>query len=132
MSLEKRLQAAEEGRLAFAMKHLSPRDGVALIQEERDRQKRVKGWTAEHDDGHTDGSLAEAAASYILAGSQGVNRNVLAEDLWPWRLDEFRADCPRIRQLVKAGALIAAEVDRLRRLEVRTAATQPTAGGGME
>lgn len=118
MSLEKRLQAAEDGRLAFAMKHLSPRDGVALIQEERDRQVRVEGWTSEHDDCHTYAQMGVQAARltvyYTDAEVVHVDDDSDGGYRFPgWkRPEEYKDD---VRRLVVAGALIAAEIDRLLR-----------------
>jgi hypothetical protein len=42
----------------------SMKTGIELIAEERKRQIEVEGWTAEHDDEHTDGELALAAVCY--------------------------------------------------------------------
>ncbi len=38
--------------------------GIELIAQERQRQVSEEGWTAEHDDGHTDQELARAASCY--------------------------------------------------------------------
>ena len=40
--------------------------GIDLIAEERQRQISVEGWTPQHDDTHTDNSLAKAAACYAM------------------------------------------------------------------
>lgn len=76
--------------------------GTQLIETERQRQRRE--WGDEHDDEHTGGELVEAAIAY--AEGNGAR--------WPWR-DGWKPDT-RVDDLVKAGALIAAEIDRLRRL----------------
>lgn len=82
--------------------------GVELIAAERQRQIDVEGWTPEHDAQHTDGELALAAAVYAvpdhLCGIQML--------LWPWAPEWYKPK-DRIRDLVRAGALIAAEIDRL-------------------
>lgn len=86
------------------------------IAEERERQISEEGWTAAHDDAHTPrkgrgdvGPLAEAASCYIH-GSTGVL------DLhWPWGRDWWKPVTYR-RNLVKAAALIVAELERLERL----------------
>lgn len=41
------------------------------IAAERRRQIAVEGWTPEHDDGHADGEIAEAAACYCI-GKTGI------------------------------------------------------------
>jgi hypothetical protein len=81
-------------------------DGANLIAAERQRQIQVEGWTPEHDDKHRPGELAAAAVSYIFP----------ADSAWYWPWDEpFKLSDDPIRNLVKAGALIAAEIDRLTR-----------------
>lgn len=85
--------------------------GIDLIRAERERQVSVEGWTAEHDDEHYGGDLAHAAAHYALTPSH----RYLVD--WPWPEPPKGHDAfygpERIRDLVKAGALIAAEIDRL-------------------
>ena len=93
--------------------------GAELIAEERQRQIEVEGWTKEHDAEHTNDSLALAAVCYAIPKelrnySYCPLRKERVPDLWPWGLECWKP-CPkdRIRELVKAGALIAAEIDRL-------------------
>lgn len=81
--------------------------GVELIAQERHRQISEEGWTAEHDRQHCDGSLAIVGAWYALPPD---NRDGLP---WPWSPASCKPDPNRIKELVKAGALIAAEIDRL-------------------
>lgn len=93
--------------------------GVAAIAAERKRQMEVEGWTAEHDDVHRGGELAEAAACYTVASCDPEGAPVSTADLptpWPWDEGWWKPAAPR-RMLVKAGALIAAEIDRLDRAE---------------
>ena len=82
--------------------------GAEMIAEERERQIAVKGWTAEHDDHHQDGELVAAAMVYADRADPP-----LAE--WPWGEEPAGLGADRIRDLTKAGALIAAEIDRLTR-----------------
>ena len=94
-------------------------DGAALIAAERRRQVEVEGWTPEHDTEHWDGELALAAVCYALPL---YCRHDLAQELWPWHPDWLKqTPHDRVRELVKAGALIAAEIDRLRALAVARA-----------
>jgi hypothetical protein len=79
------------------------------IMFERARQKAVEGWTKEHDDAHTDGALAKAATCYASVYP-------LAASYWPWDLSWWKPTNRR-RDLVKAGALILAEIERLDRLK---------------
>jgi hypothetical protein len=115
--------------------------GAQLIVLERERQLTHKGWTTEHDDGHTGEQLAMAAACYatpdlIRIKTERIANTTSFTDPWPWDsntgCNDMRprrgnvilpnsvwtenAPLDRIRQLVKAGALIAAEIDRLQRI----------------
>lgn len=88
--------------------------GIEMIAAERKRQVEIEGRTPEHDEQHFSGELASAAAVYALC--DGVAPAYLTEQqvlmLWPWDSYFFKPS-DRIRNLVKAGALIAAEIDRL-------------------
>jgi hypothetical protein len=110
---------------------------IAEIAAERARQKSVEGWTEAHDDDHAEGELARAAACYAMVPPQAVARGEgeglkrLAFDPptgWPWDAD-FWHPCPnnRRRELIKAGALIVAEIERLDRID---AALHSTADKG--
>lgn len=101
------------------------------IAAERQRQINAERWTPVHDDTHTDGSLARAAACYALPEPEIARRT---EQVWPPR-GEYPVHVPydvpklwpsswhskwwkptdRRRDLVKAGALILAEIERLDR-----------------
>lgn len=104
-------QAATEGKMT---KHLN---GAALIAAERQRQIDEELWTAEHDDHHENAELLEAAISYVGASIPRHVRNIRPAFWWPvdWDLRWFKPK-DSISNLVKAGALIAAEIDRLQRL----------------
>lgn len=80
--------------------------GVELIAAERERQVSQEGWTPEHDDEHKHGELRGAAACYALGR--------MIPEIWPWSSEWWKPG-NRIRELAKAGALIAAEIDRLQR-----------------
>lgn len=86
---------------------------------ERRRQIEAEGWTPEHDDEHDGGELACAAAAYALDAGDKLDQR--PPDFWPWyggRPREVRWWKPsdRRRNLVKAGALILAEIERLDRI----------------
>jgi hypothetical protein len=94
-------------------------NGVELIATERRRQIDVEGWTPEHDDIHCGAEMSEAAAGYAHTANLQLHgyRN-LARDvpyLWPWDEKWWKPSPNPICNLVKAGALIAAEIDRLQR-----------------
>lgn len=92
-------------------------NGVDLIAAERQRQIDAEGWTPEHDDTHTHLELAKAGATYALYAGFGPWVTPYAPLTWPWELGELKLSPSRdrVRDLVKAGALIAAEIDRLQR-----------------
>lgn len=82
------------------------------IRAERQRQQEVEGWTTAHDDDHWGGELALAAACYA-AHAGGRYQDALPA-IWPWRREWWKPKNAR-RDLVRAGALIVAEIERLDR-----------------
>jgi hypothetical protein len=115
-------------------------NGIELITKERKRQIEKEGWTAEHDDEYELGELASVAVCYAspyrpyVLDKQGDN--IYFKDAYPLVWDSEwdkrkrhkfgdgivieNKSLPtnqRIRNLVKAGALIAAEIDRLQRIK---------------
>lgn len=98
-------------------------NGSELITVERQRQIDIEGWTPEHDDAHSDCQLLDAAICYagmsgslIMDPDSGKEAKVGLVEEWPWHPNWWRPSDDPIRNLVKAGALIAAEIDRLQRL----------------
>lgn len=98
--------------------------GIELIAQERQRQIEVEGWTVEHDKQYTgekEHHLALAAACYAIPALHREYKNALFVPtplFWPWLNDWWKPSPDnRIRELVKAGALIAAEIDRLQATE---------------
>ncbi|OJV17788.1 MAG: hypothetical protein BGO30_07535 [Bacteroidetes bacterium 41-46] len=86
--------------------------GIELIAEERQRQIEAEGWTAEHDkEEHAMGELALAASCYAMIPE--LRPSELPPSHWPWCGSWKPTPSDRIRELQKAGALIAAEIDRL-------------------
>lgn len=97
--------------------------GIELIAEERQRQIEKEGWTAEHDSWHEDGSLAKAAACYanpLYDEVKNTNRVLFGEkqipEYWPFD-EEWWKPKDRLSDLIRAGALIAAEIDRINALK---------------
>jgi hypothetical protein len=118
--------------------------GSALIAAERQRQIAREGYDHAHDDRHTQGSIAWAASVYAAPGpiyrygwshvrgnapdrsgrsvmepaSEWPTRMTFVEP-WPWDYSALKQHDDtiegRVSELVKAGALIAAEIDRLQR-----------------
>lgn len=84
---------------------------------ERERQISQEGWTPEHDDKQIDCQLAAAAACYAVCGDTPGQVNKLNYDgvrLWPWANWWWKPTTYR-RNLVKAAALLLAEIDRIDR-----------------
>jgi hypothetical protein len=86
---------------------------LAEIAQERERQIAKEGWTTSHDDNHWRGELASAAAAYAIASSSCASRK-MAYEFWPWDFKWWRPTNAR-RNLIKAAALIVAEIERLDR-----------------
>lgn len=95
--------------------------GVELIAGERKRQIEKEGWSEQHDDSHCNGELADAAAYHAATAPAYRHwRGQQFESIWPEGWDskwDHRKKSDRVRQLAIAGALIAAEIDRLQRCE---------------
>lgn len=97
---------------------LKMKTGIDLIAKERKRQIKEEGWTEAHDDQHKNDEIARAASLYAMPEGRrdydGVFRSPIG---WPWEDSRWKpTPDDRIRELVKAGALIAAEIDRLNRV----------------
>lgn len=105
------------------------------VQGERRRQVEAEGWSPDHDAEHNGGELAAAAAAYALHAADQLNPYSQgdggdeAPSFWPWHNGiAGRGEGPektepawwkpttQRRDLVKAGALILAEIERLDRL----------------
>ncbi len=85
---------------------------AADVLAERQRQVTAEGWTAERDDGYQNSELADAAACYAIhAHNQGFSTPAH----WPWSSQDWWKQTSPRRDLVKAGALILAEIERLDR-----------------
>jgi hypothetical protein len=131
------------------------RDGTSLaladIRAERVRQMNVEGWTEAHDDKHSRGDMAMAAACYAIKSAHWgssplastyeypIEATIVGQGpgpirrhftvgtidviamLWPWGGDWWKPK-DRRRDLVRAAALIVAEIERLDRIEAAKAA----------
>ena len=94
------------------------------IAAERRRQIEAEGWSPEHDDAYANDQMAMAAICYADPnpnmvplpdlGGRSPSRPYIPAG-WPWS-PKWWKPTDRRRNLVKAAALIAAEIDRLDRL----------------
>lgn len=90
---------------------------IELISEERERQIAKKGYSLSHDDGHENGELAIAACCYAYP-RQSLYVDEIRNNEWPFEPESFKPEpMNRTRELVKSGALICAEIERLQRLK---------------
>lgn len=90
------------------------------VLAERRRQIEVKGWAPEHDDSHNHGELAHAAGVLALADVKLFLRGAI--EYWPWDAPSMEADIIGTSyrtRLIKAAALLLAEIERVDRLEKR-------------
>jgi hypothetical protein len=105
--------------------------GIELIAAERRRQIEAEGYDAAHDDRHEQGELIDAARCYAYAAQVAewheladwfgldadgrINLPSPSNARWPWARSEWKPTGDPVRDLTKAGALIAAEIERLLR-----------------
>lgn len=90
-------------------------DGAVAMVAERERQLNAEGWAPEHDDQHAPGELAAAGVCYALAHAAGIPEDpARTPAAWPWDTEWWKPKDMRA-DLVRAGALLAAELDRDRR-----------------
>jgi hypothetical protein len=104
-------------------------DGIGLISIERTRQMTEEGWTPEHGNNHKHGELGVAAACYAGLSGRYVTApksSVSAPFSWPWKKKWWKPSDDSIKNLVRAGALIAAEIDRIQRLPPNEATVAPS------
>lgn len=102
-------------------------DGIERIAAERHRQIEELGYTPEHDAHHMEGDMGYVAACLAAPSTIylfKVENQDTAErsrglvhwvEPWPsgWPRKQITNRADRIRELEKAGAVIAAEIDRL-------------------
>lgn len=82
---------------------------------ERDRQIALEGWTPAHDDRYVNGELVRAAICYAARSSDVELVQLEETSIWPWDAAWWKPTDAR-RNLVKAAALLLAEIERLDRI----------------
>jgi hypothetical protein len=92
---------------------------LADVVTERRRQIEVEDWTPAHDDEHRNGELSAAAACYVLRATNNMSADPIGLSdppaWWPWDFKWWKPKDVR-SNLVRAGALILAEIERLDRM----------------
>jgi hypothetical protein len=83
---------------------------ISEVAAERRRQTTELGWTPEHDDQHDNDQIIYAALDYMMPSRK------LAPNSWAYNAKVVRR-IPRRAELIKACALLVAEIERLDRRE---------------
>lgn len=107
-------------------------DVIEEIANERQRQKGDEGWTEAHDDAYRNYELERAAASYAfpvweireserqqLMGLNPIALKSRPPKMWPWSAQWWKPKSKRAN-LIRAGALIVAAIERIDRQEPTT------------
>jgi hypothetical protein len=89
------------------------KSGAYLILDERKRQIKEEGYDKEHDRQHRWTALVKAATAYCSTALT-TKDNPLSITRWPseWERESFKPINP-LHDMIRAGALIAAAIDRL-------------------
>ncbi|WP_275183563.1 hypothetical protein [Citrobacter freundii] len=100
------------------VRQLTASSAITDIIVERLRQQSDEGWTPKNDDMYKLGTLSTAAACYATRAFSTSAYKATIPQAWPWSPHWWKPTNPR-RDLVKAGALIAAEIERIDRQSVQ-------------
>jgi hypothetical protein len=98
---------------------------LELVWDERIRQQTEEGYTPAHDDEHTEGQLALLAAAYALSSRGKYKRTVEIHSVLALDGFSFKPKDP-ISDVIKAAALLLAELERLLRAEERKKMSENT------
>lgn len=116
-AMQARAEKAEAAR-DQAVDAAVPTDAARDVLAERQRQIEAEGWTPEHDDHHDAGQMAGAALCYLAEDIPHWARQQAHGCYWLWDAEWWKPADHR-RNLVKAGALILAEIERLDRAALK-------------
>jgi hypothetical protein len=109
--------SADHADLTALAKETASSRAVVDVIAERVRQVTDEGYTPEHDDAHDDGTLSEAAAVYVLDALDYGTQTTGNLAIWnAWGVKWFKPKGLRA-DLVRAAALIIADIERLDRAE---------------
>ena len=97
------------------MKGYKMNSGIALIAKERQEQIEKHGRTVDHDLKVNDNEQLARAAGHLIAAewNEGMNIDYVTPDGWDKEIFLRMMNKPYQERLKIAGALIAAELDRL-------------------
>ena len=100
-------------------------DALRLFRLERVRQVVAEGYKPEHDDRYVNGELLAAAQCYVLAAFvHGHGVDLEGDHMptgWPWAPEHWKPNGGPLSCIVKAGALMLAELERRKRAEAMNA-----------
>lgn len=104
---------------------MSTYEVIQEVYAERREQVQREGYTYDHDDGHP-GQMALAASCYAAVAGEAAQfgktdtagQRPPSESWWPWEPNAWKPKNSR-RDLVRAAALIIAEIERLDRTAKR-------------
>ena len=88
---------------------------IQEIEDERNCQIKEEGFDAEHDDSYRAGDLGMGAAAYIMSACT----NEPFPEGWMWQLSSVYKPTGARRDLIKAAAMIVAEIERLDRASAK-------------
>jgi hypothetical protein len=92
------------------------------IEAERERQVRGEGWDDHHDDEHVNRSLARAAGCYAMFADAFPYAGEPPPQ-WPWEREWWKPRSHR-RNMVRAAAMLVAEIERIDRAAVNSTAVR--------
>ena len=95
--------------------------GAELIAAERQRQIEAEGYSPQHDDDLVTCDLAGIAYAVDSLDPHPLRRGDAYWEWWPWSRESWKPTGDRVTDLTKAGALIAAEIDRELRMRAAEA-----------
>lgn len=103
--------------------YLANNSGTTLIEEERKRQISEEGYDWRHDDEVRQHELSYAASAYLVGVNSFYVTNKVIPPFWPWPSIAYKpakdqSIDERIKILTKAGALVAAEIDKYQRMKM--------------
>ena len=105
---------------------------LADIARERLRQLDQENWSPAHDDAHRRFEMAQAAGCYALHAiheNSPSYRAAYAPIAWPWSRERWKPKSP-VRDCVRAGALLVAELARWNRQGAKAAGATADDGAG--
>lgn len=88
------------------------------VAAERRRQIEELGWSPAKDDEWVEAELARAAGSYAIVADLEIVNKLVVPPTWPWPTEWYKP-ADRRDMLVKAAALVVAEIERLDRAPKR-------------